>query len=87
MRSCAACQKKGPKENYVRIVRTREGEIHVEPPRSLPGRGSYLCREVNCWVAGIDDGRLARSLRGAVPRETGAALLARARTEFSTERP
>ncbi len=82
LRTCAACGTKGPKERFVRIVRSAEGEIRVDPPRSFPGRGSYLCRKLGCWERGIDEGRLARALRGEVPPQTGIMLLTLARGEY-----
>ena len=85
IRTCAACHARGPKEHFVRIVRTPAGDIRVEPPRNVPGRGSYLCRKVGCWVEGIERGRLAHALRGGLPPEASAVLMARARAEFGGE--
>ena len=82
LRTCVACRTKGPRERFVRIVRSAEGEIRVDPPRSFPGRGSYLCRKLECWEQGIDEGRLARALRGDVPPQTAISMLARARSEY-----
>jgi predicted RNA-binding protein YlxR (DUF448 family) len=82
LRTCAACGTRDPKERLVRIVRSAEGEIRVEPPRSFPGRGSYLCRKLGCWERGVDEGRLARALRGEVSPQTRNTLLAHAQAEY-----
>ncbi len=63
-RTCVACRRKGPKAGFVRIVRSAGGEYVVDPPRTTPGRGAYLCRDYSCWETGLERGALARALKG-----------------------
>ena len=63
LRTCVACRTKAPKRDFVRVVLAPDGEIYVDPPRNLHGRGSYLCRSTRCWTEGIERGKLARALR------------------------
>ena len=85
LRTCAACRAKRPKREFIRIVRAPDGEILVDPPRNVAGRGSYLCKDLNCWLDGVNGGGLAWALKGPVPDETGAALIAKARAEFAND--
>ncbi|MBM3958902.1 MAG: YlxR family protein [SAR202 cluster bacterium] len=84
-RSCVACHRKGPKSDFVRVVRTPEGAVAIDPPRSVPGRGAYVCRQLSCWQAAIEKGRLAHSLKGPVTPQVRASLLEQARERYKTQ--
>jgi uncharacterized protein len=47
----------------VRIVRTAEEHVVVDPTGKLAGRGAYLCRRPGCWQEGLRKGVLARALK------------------------
>ncbi len=83
VRTCVACQSKKPQSELVRLVREKEGGILISPPRDVPGRGVYLCREQACWVDGIEKGRISRALRNSVTGEDAAAIIAWARKSLS----
>lgn len=51
----------------MRIVRTPDGEVCVDPSGRMNGRGAYLCRNPECLVRAQKTGALARALRCAVP--------------------
>lgn len=85
LRTCVACRTKGPKADFVRLVRTPEGEVVIEPARNVSGRGAYICRRVDCWKLAIDKGRLAHTLKGPIPQPARAALLAQARERYETQ--
>ena len=63
------------KGELIRIVRTPEGEILIDPTGKLNGRGAYLCRDPKCLAKAAKSGALARSLKVQVPEEllTGLA--------------
>ncbi|MDP2953804.1 MAG: YlxR family protein [Chloroflexota bacterium] len=61
-RSCIACRRVKAKRELVRIVRTPAGTVQVDERGKEPGRGAYLCRERDCWEAGLKKSRLARAL-------------------------
>lgn len=50
LRKCIACQEMKPKKSLIRIVRTPEGEIKLDPTGKLSGRGAYICTEEECMV-------------------------------------
>ncbi len=43
MRKCVASQEMFPKKELIRIVRTPEDEIIIDPTGKKSGRGAYLC--------------------------------------------
>ncbi len=74
-RTCSACGGKFPKRELVRIVRTPEGSVTVDPTGKSPGRGSYLCTAAPCWERGVQRGGLERGLRTGLSQNDKDLLL------------
>lgn len=68
-RTCMACQEKKDKRELVRIVRSPEGEISVDVTGKKPGRGAYICPNLECLNKVIKTKRLERSLETAISQE------------------
>ena len=79
-RTCVGCRTTAPKRGFVRIVRTVEGRVAVDPTGKAAGRGAYLCASPSCWEVGLKRGRLAQSLRVTIRDEDRQALVAYAAT-------
>ena len=47
-RLCVGCRKLHPKGELIRIVRSPEGSISIDPTGKSPGRGAYLCPHAEC---------------------------------------
>lgn len=47
-RMCVCCRTMQDKRTLVRVVRTPEGKVTVDPTGKANGRGAYLCREETC---------------------------------------
>lgn len=45
MRKCVATGEMRPKKELVRIVRSKEGEVSVDPTGKKSGRGAYLSKD------------------------------------------
>ncbi|MGX7014403.1 RNase P modulator RnpM [Vagococcus silagei] len=45
MRKCVVLNEMKPKKDMIRIVRSKEGEVSIDPTGKLPGRGAYLSME------------------------------------------
>lgn len=63
MRTCIACQQKRPKRELIRVVRTPEETVEVDPKGKRPGRGTYVCPERACWGSALDERKLSRALK------------------------
>jgi predicted RNA-binding protein YlxR (DUF448 family) len=74
-RTCIACQRKRPKWELVRIVRTPQGTLEIDSRGKKAGRGAYLCKQRECWEKGIEKKKLAHFLRTEVTLEQRARLL------------
>ena len=56
-RMCVACREHDAKRALVRIVRTTEGTVEIDPTGRRNGRGAYLCHQPACWERAIRTGR------------------------------
>jgi uncharacterized protein len=67
-RTCVACRQTNAKRQLVRIVRTPDGGVTIDPTGKRSGRGAYLCESPDCWQAGLKRGALPRALKiDAIP--------------------
>ncbi|SKA86992.1 hypothetical protein SAMN05443428_107153 [Caloramator quimbayensis] len=48
-RMCLGCQEMKPKKELIRIVKNKEGEIKIDLTGKAPGRGAYICRNIDCF--------------------------------------
>lgn len=48
-RTCVVCRKVDNKRALVRLVRTPEEGVHIDPTGKMNGRGAYMCSDVACW--------------------------------------
>ena len=68
-RMCLGCQERKNKKELIRIVRTPEGEIVIDPTGKKNGRGAYICPDLNCLEATIKSKRLEKSLEVEISDE------------------
>lgn len=69
LRKCVACQEMIPKKELVRIVRSPQGEVSIDPTGKSSGRGAYICRKRDCFVLAKKRKSLDRSLDTTIPDE------------------
>jgi predicted RNA-binding protein YlxR (DUF448 family) len=71
---CISCRERSAKRTLVRIVRTPEGSIEIDPTGKRNGRGAYLCDDPACWARALKTGSLAQALKTTIDTETTNAL-------------
>ena len=76
LRSCIACRQKLPKRELIRIVRTPEGTLEIDPKGKRAGRGAYFCRLWQCSETALQPGRLSQALKSKVDAAEVEALRA-----------
>ena len=62
----------------MRIVRTPQGTVEIDPRGKESGRGAYVCKNQSCWEIGLRKdrkNRLARALKIELSPEQRAELL------------
>jgi predicted RNA-binding protein YlxR (DUF448 family) len=82
-RTCIACRGVKDKRDLIRIVRSPEKQVVVDPTGKANGRGAYLCRQASCWEKGLEKNMLARALKVNLSKEDTAALQHYLETELS----
>ena len=74
LRRCAGCNEQKSKKEFVRVVRTPEGEIILDETGKANGRGVYLCPSKVCLQKARKAKRLERNLDTSIPDEIYALL-------------
>ena len=74
LRQCLGCRERKPKRELLRVVRSPEGEIHLDPSGRSNGRGAYVCPSRDCLKRAIRAHALERAFGEAIPEEVYARL-------------
>ena len=74
MRMCVGCREMKPKKDLIRVVRSPEGEVSMDPVGKKPGRGAYVCRSESCLKRAIKQRQLERQLEVQLTEEVSVAL-------------
>lgn len=69
MRMCLGCQEMKPKKELIRVVRTPENDIDIDPVGKRSGRGAYICPDESCLTKAIKAKRLEKAFGQAIPVE------------------
>ncbi|MBA4602084.1 RNase P modulator RnpM [Thermoactinomyces mirandus] len=69
MRKCVASQEMFPKKSLIRIVRTPDNEVVIDPTGKKSGRGAYLCARMEYIDLAQKKKVLDRALKTQVPPE------------------
>lgn len=68
-RMCVACREMKDKASMMRIVRTKDGEIKLDPSGKVGGRGAYICDSPDCIKKLTRSRYLGKIFQTAVPDE------------------
>ncbi len=60
-RTCIGCGTKKDKNDLIRIVKNKQGEISIDKTGKLSGRGAYICDNAECLEKAIKSKRLEKS--------------------------
>ena len=75
MRKCVVSNEMKPKKEMIRIVRSKEGEVSMDPTGKLSGRGAYLSMEPEVVQQSWDNKVLDRVLETKLSDEFYQELL------------
>ena len=81
MRQCLGCRTMFPKRELIRVVRSPEGELSLDFKGKAPGRGAYLCPNLECLKKARKARAIERAFSVSVPEEVYEALEARMEEE------
>ena len=74
-RTCLGCRKIRPKQELIRLVRTPDGSIEIDPNGKKNGRGAYLCRARECWEAVLKGKHLEHALQSQITQDDREQLI------------
>jgi predicted RNA-binding protein YlxR (DUF448 family) len=64
------------KRQLIRLVRTADGRVTVDPTGKAPGRGAYLHDQRACWRKALGARALDQALKVTITETDRAALAA-----------
>jgi uncharacterized protein len=73
-RTCVACRQVEGKRGLIRIVRTPEGSVVVDPTGKRNGRGAYLHASRACWDLALRRRALQHALKAEISEDDRSAL-------------
>ena len=63
MRQCLGCRDMKEKKTLIRAVKSPEGEVSLDFVGKKPGRGAYICPDVECLNRAIKAKALSRAFK------------------------
>ena len=72
---CCVCREMKPKQDLIRVVKTKEGKDYIDETNKANGRGAYVCKQEQCIEKIKKTKGLSRAFRGQVPEEIYDELL------------
>ncbi len=69
MRKCVVSNERYPKGELLRIIRTPEGNIEIDPTGKKNGHGAYLKKDINIIQEAKKNNSLARALEVEISEE------------------
>lgn len=69
MRRCVATGKQFPKKELLRIVRTPEGELKVDPTGKMNGHGAFIRKDESVIEVAKKNNALKKALATDIPEE------------------
>lgn len=66
MRMCVGCRVMRPKKEMVRVVRSAEGQVSIDPTGKAAGRGAYICKDIACLERAMKTRGLERAFEQKV---------------------
>lgn len=69
MRCCVSCREVKHKSEFLRAVKTPEGNFSIDFTGKAAGRGAYLCKSEKCATMAKKRRQFDRSFKTKVPAE------------------
>ena len=63
---CVGCQEMKPKKQLIRVVRTPDDSVVIDPTGKKSGRGAYICPDPDCLGKALKGKRLDKALQRTI---------------------
>ena len=67
LRMCLGCREMKPKTDLIRVVKSPENEVSIDPTGKKNGRGAYICLDPNCFKRIVKSNALSRTFKTQIP--------------------
>jgi len=81
LRKCLGCNEQKTKQELIRIVRNKEGEVSVDFHGKANGRGAYICPDIKCLEKAKKKKSLERAFKCQISDEIYEKLFEEMRNE------
>lgn len=68
-RKCLGCGTRKQKNELIRVVRLKTGEVVLDKTGKISGRGAYICPDIACYNKARKAKRFETNLEIAIPPE------------------
>ncbi|ABK60567.1 RNase P modulator RnpM [Clostridium novyi] len=68
-RMCTGCSEMKPKKELIRVVKNKKNEVSIDLTGKKPGRGAYICKNIECLEKAFKTKRLERNLEVKIDDE------------------
>ena len=68
-RTCMGCFQKKDKNELIRIVKNKQGEVFIDKTGKAEGRGIYICNNINCLEKIIKNNKLEKVLNTKISND------------------
>ncbi len=68
LRKCTGCNEMKDKRDMIRVVKTNEDVFSLDFTGKKPGRGAYICKDVDCLNKAEKNKGLERSYKMSIDR-------------------
>lgn len=76
LRKCLVTKELKPKEDLIRLVKTKENDILIDPTGKINGRGAYLTYDRDVFLKAKKENMLAQAFKMKIESEVYDELLA-----------
>lgn len=74
LRLCVACMQMKDKREMLRVVKTKDGSISIDPTHKAAGRGAYICKSCECLKLAQKKKALSHALKCEIPSQVYTQL-------------
>ncbi len=74
LRMCIVCRQMKQKQELVRVVKNKEGEVFIDPTFKANGRGAYVCKDQQCIQKCIKTKMLNKAFKQNISEQSYALL-------------
>lgn len=73
-RQCVGCREMKDKKALIRVVKSPEGQVSLDTVGRKPGRGAYVCPNLECLRKARKSRALERAFETQIPSEVYDAM-------------